>query len=421
MKKNMPNTIYRYFLLFLLLSLPACRNAEHPTHQTTSSVTPTNMKEAPMLARQVEAGILPPLSERLPKTPKIVTPRQPGKYCDEWRISGNGLSSLTGAVFCFSYTSLLHWSMDWNSWEAGVAERYEILDGGRTFRFHLRPGHKWSDGHPFTTDDIDFALTEVLGNSKLHSNPPRFLKQDGILARYTRLSDTCFQFTFPEPNGMFLLDMVAAGEWLLFPKHYLTRFMPPYITESVADSIAKNEGFESWEQYFVAVLQLATRNPNLPSLRPWRLITPRGKESQRWELLRNPYYHVVDPEGRQLPYFDRIVGKNSSNDETVTLDIVTGKVDFQVRSVRPENIPYYIANQERGDYVVEFYPRKFSQGLFYNMQKKKDPVGRELMALRPFRKALTMAINRDEINKLLNWGIESSLYEAAIVERFRDD
>lgn len=408
--------------LLFILNCVSPENSVQKNHSRNVEPPGYTRKEAPMLAKLVDAGKLPPLEARLPKNPAVVTPRERlGNYCDAWHLTGPGLSLLGGSLSRFGYISLVHWAMDWESFEPGLAEKYEILDGGRRFRFYLREGHKWSDGHPFTVDDIEFAIKHVLGNPKLHPNPPRYLRQDDVFAKFNRISDTAFEFSFPKPKGNFLIDMAAACEYMIYPRHYLSQFMPPFISVEKADSIAAENGYASWTQYFTATLQRGRQNPDLPSLRAWKRKTPRGEETLKWELERNPYYYVVDSAGRQLPYFDRIVGAVVTNIENINLNVVTGKIDFQIRYLESKFARFFLKNQEKGGYVVEFFPRRYPTGIFLNMQKKNDPVGRELLAQRPFRKALAMAVNRDEINKLLNWGTGRDLFTTIVAPRFQGD
>ncbi|MCK5739921.1 hypothetical protein KAH55_12090 [bacterium] len=411
----------------LIAILVACqqqpKEAAFVDHSRRTAAENYSRKEAPMLAELVDAGKLPPLEQRLPQSPKVVVPRETvGHYCSEWRMGGNGTTFIMGCIARYSYVSLLHWSMDWDSWEPGVAERFEVLDGGRRFRFHLRPGHRWSDGMPFTTRDIEFSLNDVLLNPKIHPNPPRFLIQGKNHVRTKRLNDTTIDFIFPEPNGSFLLDITANGDWLLLPAHYLRRFLPPHISEARADSMANANSFSAWTHYFSQVLQSASANPELPTLRPWLRKTPRGEEANGFELERNPYYYVVDPAGQQLPYFDCIVVRNVNNDETLILHTITGGVDMQIRGYADrKHARLLLENQDKAGYTVQFYPRTYPLGIFINQQKKDDPIGRKLNSNPVFRLALSLAINREEINKLLDWGEGANLYEMVIAPQYRDD
>jgi len=416
--------MHKFFILCLFIFLNCNSRPETIPPQISHNVEPPNYsrKEAPMLAQRVDAGLLPPLEQRLPKNPAVITClERPGNYCDVWRLTGPNLSKMGGVLTRYGYISLIHWAQDWESFEPGLATRYEILDGGRRFRFYLREGHRWSDGHPFTVDDIEFGINSVLGNPKLHPNPPRYIRQDAVYAQFRRISDTIFELIFPKSKGDFLMDLASAGEYLIYPKHYLSQFMPPFISLAKADSMATANGFSSWTQFFTATLQRGDQNPDLPTLRAWKRITPRGGESLKWELERNPYYHAIDSAGRQLPYFDRIIGTVVSNIENVNLNVITGKVDFQIRYLEPKFVRLFLQNQEPGGYVVEFFPTRYPSGIFLNLQKKNDPVGRSLLAQRPFRKALSLAVNRAEIDKLLNWSAGVDLFELAIADRFRND
>lgn len=417
----------RLLLCVLIVVMISCRQQpkEKASVEKSRRTTAENYsrKEAPMLAELVDAGKLPPLEQRLPQSPKVVVPRERiGHYCSDWHMCGNGSTFIGGCISRYSYISLLHWSMDWDSWEPGVAQRYEVLDGGRRFRFYLRPGHKWSDGERFTTRDIVFTVNKVLLNTKIHPNPPRFLKQGKHHMRMQRLDDYTIDFIFPEPNGSFLLDVVSSGDWLLLPEHYLKQFMPPYVSEALVDSIAKANSFSTWSQYFSRVVQQASANPDLPTLRPWLRKTARGEDGNGFVLERNPYYYSVDSVGKQLPYFDRIVAKNVSNNENLMLHTITGDVDMQIRGFGDRKYArLLLENQEKANYKVQFFQHPYPFGIYINQQKKDDPVGSALNANKQFRLALSLAVNREEIDKLLNWGEGQNLYEMIIAEQYRDD
>ncbi|MCK5739922.1 hypothetical protein KAH55_12095, partial [bacterium] len=278
----------RWFYCFLigLLILVGCQsylNKDIPEYVSRSTEPAGySRNEAPMLATLVDQGELPTLEQRLPLEPKIVVPRDTlGNYCDTWRVCAIGAGDLGGFWARHNFVSLMQWSTDRNKWEPGVARKCEILNGGRTFRFHLRPGHKWSDGHPFTARDVAFTVKHIISDHEIVIDYPKWLRQDGVRAKFRLIDDLTFEFTFPRANASFLLFLTAASRDLLKPEHYLKQYIPPFISETTADSIAVANGFSKWTAYFNMVLMQGRMNPDLPVLSPWRRITPRDKAENR--------------------------------------------------------------------------------------------------------------------------------------------
>ena len=149
-------------------------------------------------------------------------------------------------------------------------------------------------------------------------------------------------------------------------------------------------------------------------LRPWQRITQRGKSESRWVLERNPYFYSVDPDGRQLPYLDRVVVTNVAEMENLTLRVISGEVDCQSRNIDGRRARLFLQNEKRGDYRVSFFPNAYPMALSFNFNKIEDPVGRALNQNRMFRYALSLAIDRAEVDKLLNWGTGQDIPEMVV-------
>ncbi|MCK5739850.1 hypothetical protein KAH55_11735 [bacterium] len=417
--------VWKCCVLIGVLVLGGCQSRQNKTvtEFVSRSTEPTDYtrKEAPILADLVDQGKLPALEQRLPLEPKVVVPRDTlGNYCDTWRLCAVGAGNLGGFWARHNFIGLMHWSMDWHNWEPGVARKCEVRDQGRTFRFHLRPGHKWSDGQPFTARDVEFTVKFILNNHELTVDFPKWLRQDGVRAKFELIDDLTFEFTFPRANGSFLLFLTASSQDLLKPQHYLQQFIPPFISEAEADSIATANGFSKWTAYFTMVVMRGYMNSDMPVLNPWRRITPRDKAENRWIFERNPYYYVVDLAGRQLPYFDRLSIDNVSENENLFLKVISGEIDYQSRSMLSERVQLLLRNRERGAYKVVTSAAIFPDGIFINQQKKKDPVGRKLYQKFDFRFALSLGVNRDEIDKLLNCGAAPNMKAAVLPAGYCD-
>src|SRR5690606_29939067 len=124
--------------------------------------------QAPGLAEKVASGELPPAEERLPTSPMVVdVVERIGEYGGTWRTGLLGGQDGAWQVRTLGYENLLRWTPEWDGWIPNVAKSYEVSEDSREFTFHLREGMRWSDGHPFTADDIMFWYEDVFLNPEL--------------------------------------------------------------------------------------------------------------------------------------------------------------------------------------------------------------------------------------------------------------
>ena len=119
-------------------------------------------KESPALQAKVDAGELPPVAERLPENPLVITPTErPGQQGGDWNHALVGGGSLSMLVRYQGYEPLVRFTPDWSGVEPNVAESYEVNEDGQEYTFKLRKGMKWSDGEPFTTEDMRFWYEDI--------------------------------------------------------------------------------------------------------------------------------------------------------------------------------------------------------------------------------------------------------------------
>ncbi|MCC6488243.1 MAG: ABC transporter substrate-binding protein [Candidatus Hydrogenedentes bacterium] len=364
-------------------------------------VSATALQEAPMLAKEVAAGKLPPVDERLPTTPLVVQPIESiGTYGGTWRriivaITDMGLSDRLG------YEPLVRWDQNGTKVVPGVAERWEVLDGGRTFVFHLREGMRWSDGAPFTSEDIVFAIEDYFANTDLSPVFPPWLALNGERATVIAPDPLAIEFRFKEPHGIFLQLMAFMGNFIILPKHYLRQFHPKYTDMAEIERITRSEGRTHWVQLFLSRI-LYIENPDLPTIRPFKLMN--APPAPRLVATRNPYYWKVDPEGNQLPYIDEIAYTEVQNPEILNFKAMTGDVDFQERGIDAANFSLFMSNRKKGGYRVlrDINP---TPTVIYVNQCSKDLALRPLLQDRRFRIALSVAINRAEIIDVIYSGM----------------
>ncbi|MCA9839838.1 MAG: ABC transporter substrate-binding protein [Trueperaceae bacterium] len=383
-------------------------------------------KEAPMLADMVAAGDLPPVAERLPSNPLVVEPNSEiGVYGGTWHMGLRGGADGANFMRTMAYDSLLRWEVDWSGYKANLAESFEANDDATEFTFHLREGVKWSDGAPFTADDIVFWNEDMMRNEEYRAiHPPAgWLTTGGEPVVVEKIDDYTVKFVFTEPNGLFLqrIASVDGAEPVRYPKHYLMQFHPKYNTTNLDELIAENNA-DDW----VNLLDLKGggipgtpydarwQNPELPMIYAWTLDNGYGDGSNRVVATRNPYYWKVDTEGNQLPYIDQLSYDVGEDVQVLVLKALAGEIDFQDRHISGlENKAVFADNMEQGDYhFVETIPAAMNTMIIALNLTHKDPAMRELFQNKDFRIALSHAIDRQELIDVVFVG-QGEPYQAA--------
>jgi len=378
--------------------------AEEATAAPEATATPaaaetpvSKYNEAPMLAEKVAAGELPPVDERLPKEPLVVEPMEIGKYGGVWRQLHMGTVDRWQNSYLLREPLGRH-TPDYGQIRPDLAKSWEWSDDGKTITFHLREGMKWSDGEPFTVDDIMFYYEDIVMNDELSPTKPSRLKRAGEVGLFEKVDDYTFRITFAEPYGAF--EEFLPGLILWYPKHYLKEYHPNYVDQEELEAKVGESDFDTWVDLFNAKTEWFN-NPGTPDILAWVPTNTVDQPVQVFE--RNPYYWKVDTAGNQLPYLDGIERTLLPDAEAILLKAIAGDADFQSRRVGGiANVPVVMENREKGDYQVFLTKNVGSNygAIFFNYQHK-DPVLKELFNNKDFRVALSIAIDRDEINALL--------------------
>ncbi len=385
-------------------------------YQKLSGKKISTFKEAPQLAELVKQGKLPPVEQRIPKNPAVVEPQEEiGQYGGTWRRYGH----LDWAAYGYiTYEPLVRWGPNLVTLEPNIAERWKVSKDGKTFTFYLRKGIRWSDGEPFTADDVMFWYEDIILNKELTPRVPTWLMLGGEIAKFKKIDDYTVEISFVAPYGLFLYELGYRGREIFAPKHYLKQFHPKYTAKEKLESMAKEAGFQFWYQLFGQKNNIYT-NTDRPVVYPWKVVKPWGAEGITAE--RNPYYFKIDPAGNQLPYLDRVVVYYTSDWKMAYLRIISEKAtsdasDMQAVGSDISDYSLYMENREKGGYRVILYPGSFptEPAMMFN-QNAKDPVLRSIFRNVKFRQAMSLAINREEINKLLYLGLAEPL-QATIVK-----
>jgi peptide/nickel transport system substrate-binding protein len=358
---------------------------------------PSQFSEAPQLAEMVAAGDLPPVDERLPENPLMVLPvKSVGEYGGTWYRGWRGINDF----HCYGrivYEPMLRWPRDpKDPVQPGLAESWEWSDDGTELTLFLRKGLKWSDGAPFTVDDIIFWWEDIENDENITPSIHAEWIVNGEPMTLEKVDDATIKLMFAGPNGLAETVGLAfhGNQWPLgferfgffAPRHYLEEYHPNY------NSNATYEEFEAmaWEY-----------NTERPSMTPWR-ITEWEEGADHMLATRNPYYWKVDVEGNQLPYIDEVYFYLVQDTTGVNTLALAGDLTMQHRSIQLSQYPVYMENAEANDYNMLLWTTASASGLtFFPNQSYGDPAYRELMQNLKFRQALSLAMDRDVLNDIV--------------------
>jgi peptide/nickel transport system substrate-binding protein len=401
-----------------------------PAQETEQESTPmtraergTEYGEAPVLAEQVEAGDLPSVEERLPEEPVVVEVSDSiGRYGGTWNTTLLGGQDNSWFVKTMDYERLFRFAPNSTEIIPNIAAGYEVNDEATEYTINLREGVKWSDGEPFTAEDIEF-WHEVRTNEEFAAEFPMrsYYTAGGENAEVTVVDDYTVRFTFAEPNALLIQNLASRNGHgpIRYPKHFLADYTPMYGDEESIQEGLDQYNREDWVDlmdWLVSVAPAGTGSPDLPTLYPW-VFTTRYGEGPQMIAERNPYYYKVDAEGNQLPYIDRIVYEQLEDAEVIVLRALNGDIDFQDRHIATaDNRATFIDNREQGDYrLVDKRSTGMNMITISLNLTHQDENMREIFQNKDFRIGLSHAINRQEVIDLIYSG-QGEPWQAAPLE-----
>lgn len=426
------------------LTVAACAKTEEPTVAPTATpktaeaeptATPVpeekpTENEAPSVAAKVAAGSLPPLEERLPVKPFVDGPnilvsekdmvyevgqygggpfRSVTTYEGDWIIRDANMDNLLCTPA--HYTTPIY---------PNVAESWSISDDLQEFSFTLRKGLKYSDGEPFTTEDVRFGvedwlfnkeLTPVLGSAYRAGGQPG---ADPMV--FEVVDDFTFTVKFTAPYGRFVRNMGVGALWgdyatgLVKPAHYLKPFHAEYATKEELAPLLAEEGLseDEWpnlinSKYVVLWNISYARAVGYPHIEPW---LRQESPSELIVMDRNPYHYKVDTEGKQLPYVDGFESDIVQAAANIPMKIIAGDVNMLRDRVPMDQVGLLKENEEEGGYVVNLDMTLHNApiALFINYVNP-DENWQEVVLQQPFRQAIAHAINWQEVLDVLFLGL----------------
>ncbi len=390
-----------------------------------ASASALTYKETPSLQAMVKAGQIDPVSRRLPLQPRVIDleklGREPGKHGGKLRmIMGSGKD--VRMMVYYGYARLVGYDLNYVL-QPDILLSYDVEEG-RIFTLHLRPGHRWSDGAPFTAEDFRFAMEDVMLDEKLSQGGlPNDLLVDGKGPVFSVIDEHTVRYEWGAPNPKFLPALASPLPlYLTYPAHYMKQFHAKYVGKEQANKLAEDLKYKHWRAMFTKLgRQNRPENPDLPTLDPWvQTIRP---PAEQFVFVRNPYFHRVDAQGRQLPYIDT-VEMNISNPTLIPAKTGAGESDLQGRYVSFEDYTFLKENEKRQNFNVLLWKSAVGSKVAIrpNLNFKDDAWRAVLQDVR-FRRALSLGIIRHEINMVTFFGLGKEVADSPLPQSalYRDD
>jgi peptide/nickel transport system substrate-binding protein len=361
--------------------------------------------ETPVLLESVQNGELKPVDARIPEQPRVVTfegELEAGRHGGQLRVLMGKQKDIRQLVI-YGYARLVGYTTDLEL-QPDILESVEVVEN-RIFTLHLRKGHRWSDGQPFTSEDFRYYWEDVANNAELSRGlaPELVIDDEAPIVEFPDLHTV--RYSWSQPNPYFLPALAGARPLYIYkPAHYLRQFHKHYQSEARLAELMKQYKARTWTRMHVNLDRpYKATNPDLPTLQPW--INTTYPPSERFIFKRNPFYHRIDSNGRQLPYIDSIA-VNIASSKLVPAKTGADESDLQARYLRMDNYTFLRQAAMRNNFNVRLW--KTSRGahiaLFPNLNTNDETL-RNLMREKRFRRALSLAIHRHEINQVVYFGL----------------
>ncbi len=368
---------------------------------TLPAIARAALSETPLFAKAAAAGALPKVADRVPIEPAMV---------DAAGTPGGEITILmaspkdTRMMVVYGYARLVCLTPELK-FTPDILKAIDIEDG-RVFTMTLRKGMKWSDGHPFTTEDFRYWFEDIASNKQLSpAGLPVNLLPGGEKPKFEVLDESTVRYSWSRPNPLFVPDIAGPDPLFIYsPAHYLKQFHIKYADKAKLEAMVKKAHMRNWAALHYRHAEMYKNdNPDLPTLEPWVLKT--HPPSERFVFERNPYYYRIDKSGNQLPYLDRVI-MMLADARIISAKTAAGESDLQARYLSFDDYTFLREGEDRNHYNVRLWRTgPGSQFALYPNLNVNDPVWRKLVRDVRFRRALSLAVNRHEINQVIYFGL----------------
>jgi ABC-type dipeptide/oligopeptide/nickel transport system permease component/ABC-type transport system substrate-binding protein len=379
---------------------PAFDPANPPSVIVEQTVHPRN--QSPILADLEYRGLLPPLAARMPDDPPVLKGVEGvGKYGGTWmRLSATASDVSIIMGFRLSGPFLVRWSTCGYPIKPFIAKSVAPSADCRQWLITLRPGLKWSDGAPFTADDILYWWLHEANDPAISSRPPEWMISGGAFGRLEKISPYQLRVSFDHPYPLFLETLATVVDLTGSPRHYLMQFHPHLGDALLVRHLQSLYQLPSARSVYD--FMRGHDNPDCPRLWPW--IYRKYSANSPQVYVRNPYYFAVDQAGNQLPYIDRMQFQ-IVDAQVLPISAANGEASMQNRSIRYDDFTELMSRRKiAGTEILQWYPGTRSQYVINpDVNHHSDPGDPEsvwktqFLSDKHFRQALSLAINREAI------------------------
>lgn len=304
----------------------------------------------------------------------------------------------TSLILSGVLSSLVEYSPRTGEFGPSLAKSWEVAEDNKSYTFHLRKGVRWSDGEPFTADDVIFTFDCILSeeldeeSGKMRPRyPSRYYEQyhiNGEKLRYEKVDAHTVRFILPSVYAPFIYDI---GQPIL-PKHKL------------GHSLEDGSFTKQWST------QVAIETPEeIVGLGPFVISSYRPGE--RLVMAPNPHYWKADSKQQRLPYIDYFIYKFVAESNTEVAHFATGKSD----SSKIGAADYAWVQEAAETYDFTIYERGPSAGVnffWFNQHPGKNDAGEPYMTPhkyrwftdKRFRQAVQYGLNRQGMIDALLFG-----------------
>lgn len=360
---------------------------------------------------------LAPVAERLPDEPLVVVPYEEiGKYGGEMNMLSNASEAGTSDQMSVRHQNLVRYSDDLQTIVPNIAKGWKWNDDFTELTFYLRKGHKWSDGEPFTSADVKFWYDNLALDPKVIEKPKDYVLVAGEPMTVETPDPQTVVFKLPAPKPGLLAHFASHYAPAFRPKHYLGQFHPAINPDAdkLAQSLGFKDGYEALTAYYVnsdwqdvatPMLKYPDRVANLPKATAPTLESQVvvAETTEGRHFVANPYFFQVDTAGQQLPYISEMDEIYVNEHEVRLLKLVNGEVDYKTQSLSLADAPILLEGQEKGDFSIQLKPKIAYPVFSFNVTDENE-AKREVFNDIRFRQAMSLAMNRDEINEVAYFG-----------------
>ncbi len=386
--------------------------------------------EPEFLRDWLRADRIPPMVDRLPTHPRIVNMKASGRRAGTY---GGTVRTIIGSAKDIRYMTIYGYAR-LVGYDTNLRFQPDILMGftsenDSVFTFYLREGHRWSDGSPFTADDFRYWWEDVILNDELTPGGGALeLRPHGELPKFEMLDQTTVRYSWTRPNPNFMPALAGPLPLVIFgPGKYLKQFHKKYQDDFRLSALMKENRVKKWADLHIKMSRASRpENPDLPMLDPW--VNTTRPPAEQFVFVRNPFFHRVDENGVQLPYIDKFI-LNVSSSSIIAAKAGAGESDLQATGIDFNDYTFLKDAEKRFPVKVNLWKqaRGSRVALLPNLNCA-DEVWRKLFSDVRFRRALSLAVDRHEINMVAFYGLgrasadtvlpESPLYKPEYAEAF---